>query len=341
MDFLKTLLAYVGLTVAFSVQDGPLPQEVPTPTPLPPSVTATLAPNQTEVPTATPEPTAEPEPTITPNMSYKTVQWKDRGNDVLKLQRRLIELGYLDEGEDDGAYGSKTTSAVRRFQKANGLGVDGIAGQSTQTRLYEDPNVIPYSPPTVPPTATPTPTLAPTETPTVSASDDLPQPSTAPVVTETVAPVTLPESGLKMLDNGNIILGNSGSSLTFSVMTDGVGYTRRPGLWVDADGQAIMSLTELVQCIDDWTLTENEDGTQTFAACGYTITLQNIEGDLVAMLDGASLPLGVSDLQLRDGDIYISQDFLSTAIQATVIFDLDERSLILFVTNKSVNSSAD
>lgn len=339
MDFLKTLLAYVGLTIAFSVQDGPLPQEVPTPTLLPPNVTATLAPNQTEVPTATPEPTAAPEPTITPNMSYKTVQWKDRGNDVLKLQRRLIELGYLDEGEDDGAYGTKTTSAVRRFQKANSLGVDGIAGQATQTRLYEDPNVIPYTPPTVPPTATPT--LAPTATPTVPAASDLPQPSAAPATTVTSAPVVLPESGLKMLDNGNIILGNSGTSLTFSVMTDGVGYTRRPGLWVDADGQAIMSLTELVQCIDDWKLTKNEDGPQTFTACGYTIVLQAIEGDLVAMMDGASLPLGVSDLQLRDGDIYISQDFLSTAIQATVIFDLDERSLILFVTNKSVNSSAD
>lgn len=35
--------------------------------------------------------------------------------------------------------------------------MDGIAGQATQTRLFEDPNVVPYSPPTVPPTATPTP----------------------------------------------------------------------------------------------------------------------------------------------------------------------------------------
>ncbi len=148
MDFLKTLLAYVALTVAFSVQEGPLPQDVQTPTPLPPNVTASPIPNApaaTDVPTATPTASPIPEPTITPNMGYKTVQWQDRGSGVLKVQKKLIELGYLAEGEDDGAYGSKTTAAVRRFQKANGLSVDGIAGQATQTRLFEDPNVVPYS----------------------------------------------------------------------------------------------------------------------------------------------------------------------------------------------------
>ena len=134
MDFLKTLLAYVALTVAFSVQEGPLPQDVPTPTPLPPNVTASPIPNApaaTDVPTATPTASPIPEPTITPNMGYKTVQWQDRGSGVLKVQKKLIELGYLAEGEDDGAYGSKTTAAVRRFQKANGLSADGVAGEKT------------------------------------------------------------------------------------------------------------------------------------------------------------------------------------------------------------------
>ena len=117
MDFLKTLLAYVALTVAFSVQEGPLPQDVPTPTPLPPNVTASPIPNApaaTDVPTATPTASPIPEPTITPNMGYKTVQWQDRGSGVLKVQKKLIELGYLAEGEDDGAYGSKTTAAAPR-----------------------------------------------------------------------------------------------------------------------------------------------------------------------------------------------------------------------------------
>ncbi len=340
MDFLKTLLAYVSLTVALSVQEGPLPEEVPTPTLLPPNVTATLVPNQTSVPTATPTPTVQPEPTITPNMSYKTVQWNDRGTAVLKLQRRLIELGYLDEGEDDGAYGSKTTSAVRRFQKANGLGVDGIAGQATQTRLYEDPNVVAYTPPTVPPTATPTPSITPTVAPS-----DLPKPSeteAVPVETEEPATsVTLTDSGMVMLDNGSIILGNSGRALTFSVLSDGVGFTRRPGLWVDADGLAVMNLHELVQCIDGWTLTETADNTWLFTAAGYELIIQSVEGDLVVLSDNATLALSASDVQLRDGELYISQEFLSSALNATVVFELDEKSLILFVPEKSVATATD
>ena len=92
MDFLKTLLAYVALTVAFSVQEGPLPQDVPTPTPLPPNVTASPIPNApaaTDVPTATPTASPIPEPTITPNMGYRTVQWQDRGSGVLKVQKKL------------------------------------------------------------------------------------------------------------------------------------------------------------------------------------------------------------------------------------------------------------
>ena len=144
MDFLKTLLAYVALTVAFSVQEGPLPQDVPTPTPLPPNVTASPIPNApaaTDVPTATPTASPIPEPTITPNMGYRTVQWQDRGSGVLKVQKKLIELGYL-TGEADGIYGKATENAVRDFQLRNGLKVDGKAGLQTQEKLFYAQDVV-------------------------------------------------------------------------------------------------------------------------------------------------------------------------------------------------------
>lgn len=347
MDFLKTLLAYVALTVAFSVQEGPLPQDVPTPTPLPPNVTASPIPNApaaTDVPTATPTASPIPEPTITPNMGYKTVQWQDRGSGVLKVQKKLIELGYLAEGEDDGAYGSKTTAAVRRFQKANGLSVDGIAGQATQTRLFEDPNVVPYSPPTVPPTATPTPapeTPAPSAAPT---AEDLPLPDVTdafPVdVVTTEAPVYTPE-GLTLLPNGSIILGNGGATLTMTVTQDGVGYTRRPSLWVNTVGSPVMSLRELAACIDDWQLDVSESGVWVLSAAGYTVVIRETDSGLSVMVDGSPVAMESGAVRLDNGEVYISDMFLRTALKATTIFDSDEQSLILFVRNKSVSTSAD
>ncbi len=56
------------------------------------------------------------------------------GETVATIQRKLIRWGYL-EGEADGIYGSRTTAAVRWFQRANGLQPDGIAGSATLAAL--------------------------------------------------------------------------------------------------------------------------------------------------------------------------------------------------------------
>lgn len=60
-----------------------------------------------------------------------------RGNAVLELQKRLTELGYY-SSRQDGVYLEDDISAVRAFQKANGLTVDGKAGYQTQSVLYSD-----------------------------------------------------------------------------------------------------------------------------------------------------------------------------------------------------------
>lgn len=56
------------------------------------------------------------------------------GEEVKRIQKKLKEWGYYD-GEVDGIYGSKTFSAVKKFQTKNGLTVDGIAGEKTLQAL--------------------------------------------------------------------------------------------------------------------------------------------------------------------------------------------------------------
>ena len=52
------------------------------------------------------------------------------GSEVRQIQTKLKNWGYY-KGSIDGVYGSKTYSAVKSFQRKNGLTADGIAGKST------------------------------------------------------------------------------------------------------------------------------------------------------------------------------------------------------------------
>ncbi len=57
-----------------------------------------------------------------------------RGDDVIDLQKALLEHGYS-PGKIDGIFGKRTQKAVRAFQRDAGLKVDGIAGPDTFAKL--------------------------------------------------------------------------------------------------------------------------------------------------------------------------------------------------------------
>lgn len=56
-------------------------------------------------------------------------------SDVKELQQKLKNKGYFTYGTTTNYYGSITTSAVKSFQRANGLSADGIAGPATFNKL--------------------------------------------------------------------------------------------------------------------------------------------------------------------------------------------------------------
>ena len=64
-----------------------------------------------------------------------TLRHGSRGEEVRKVQQALIDLGYL-KGEADGIFGNKTENAVRAFQRAKKLKVDGLVGKKTRELLY-------------------------------------------------------------------------------------------------------------------------------------------------------------------------------------------------------------
>ena len=186
MDLLKTLVLYMTMVFASSVQTMPDAEGfmVQYNTPVP-TVQVTVQ------PVVTPSPTPVPTIAISPNPEHKTLQVGDKGDEVLRLQQALAEYGYY-EGELDGRYGNQTRYAVERFQYSHGLVADGIAGKHTLTVLY-DSNQVRFA------EATPTPspeadalTIAlPLET-AVPDRQDTPAPRETSAPSETPVPTDTP-----------------------------------------------------------------------------------------------------------------------------------------------------
>ena len=68
-------------------------------------------------------------------VTYGKLRRGTTGSAVVKLQTALQALGYY-KGAITGYFSQETELAVRNFQTANNLKVDGIAGQQTQSLLY-------------------------------------------------------------------------------------------------------------------------------------------------------------------------------------------------------------
>ena len=76
---------------------------------------------------------AKDAPTAAPSKD-DTLRVGSKGDAVKKVQQRLKELGYYSYG-CDGNYGERTATAVKAFQKMNGLTQDGVVGKTTLNKL--------------------------------------------------------------------------------------------------------------------------------------------------------------------------------------------------------------
>ncbi|MEB3329612.1 MAG: M15 family metallopeptidase [Candidatus Sericytochromatia bacterium] len=123
---LGSLTASSGLPApAAPAAPGPPPPVAPAPPPPPPPPPAAPRLPRDQRVEARPAPSAGQGPLVREGL---------RGEPVRALQARLRALGF-DAGPRDGLFGPRTQAAVRAFQRARGLEVDGVVGPRTWAAL--------------------------------------------------------------------------------------------------------------------------------------------------------------------------------------------------------------
>ena len=111
-----TALVYSGSAKSAAQDATPTPRVTATPSPIPDNVYVLV--------------------TAPPNGDYVTLERGHYGSLVRSMQQQLKNQGYY-TGDVDGYYGEGTENAVKAFQRAKGLIVDGKAGRATLRVLYE------------------------------------------------------------------------------------------------------------------------------------------------------------------------------------------------------------
>lgn len=333
MDLLKTVLLYMTMVFATSVESAPEVDPavlVPTPTPY---VEITYTP----APTATAKPTPVPTIDITPNPEYKTVQMGDNGERVTELQAKLAEYGYY-TGEIDGRFGNQTRRAVEAFQYQHGLSVDGIAGRRTLTVLYESDQVRPApqasatpdaSSPTAIPGAveltaalasfTPVETPAPTVEPEPSAEPFL-ETTAEPIATAAPEPSPAPEAELLPMEGYAIYVNDQQEALQKnSIILEP--YTLGDQIYLPLlevlDGASIRVIASSSLDLEELALVSNNE----IIRLSYTEDQSGNPIDLRAYCGGEEQVLPGRDIRREKDSLYVPAQCLESLLDFTVQVD--------------------
>ncbi|MBQ9902269.1 MAG: peptidoglycan-binding protein [Clostridia bacterium] len=97
------------------------------------TVTSSTTPTTESTGETTLNTTAAIEPVI-----YEALSPGQQSDDVMKMQKRLSQLGYLGKKSCTGFYGEYTQKILKIFQEKAGLKQTGIADSETLARLYAD-----------------------------------------------------------------------------------------------------------------------------------------------------------------------------------------------------------
>ena len=170
------------------------------------------------------------------------------------------------------------------------------------------------------------------ESPRVSA-----EPAATPQPTEIVENVDLDDEYEELA--GWIVLNESGAAMQWNALQDGVTVIRFPRMQIREELIRI-SLDDVAQCMESWTLTDDGD-TVVLEAEGYTLGLFNEDAGFAATVDGMEISTDSQDFDfIRDGH-FISVDFLTRALNGSWEWDAEEWTLMLRIPGKSTLNATD
>lgn len=142
IDTLTLMINFIYNGQITATPDGAEPSQAATesvttkPSTTEPATQAASEPQETTVPATTPaaESVASKYKIKLKDLSLKK---EDENDNVKAMQKRLFDLGYIDDNENvTGYYGNITEQAVKDFQKKNGIKVSGIANNATLKAMF-------------------------------------------------------------------------------------------------------------------------------------------------------------------------------------------------------------
>ena len=125
---------------------------------------------------------------------------------------------------------------------------------------------------------------------------------------------------------GSIAYNDNDAPLSWLALEDGVQMLHKPRMQ-KLEGRIRVSLDDLVECITRWKLTE-EGSNVILEAEGKVLVILNEDAGMVAMLDGAEIPIPADDFDFGEGH-FINADFLATTLGGEARWYEDENTLML------------
>ena len=162
-----------------------------------------------------------------------------------------------------------------------------------------------------------------------------------------VQPSLIPEDAVVMdelllfrLPDALAVVNDAGDPLSLLKREDGVLVQGKPDLYLSDTGMYI-SLTDLCEATEGWTIEETDEGWQAVMA-GYALSLRPYRNytTWTAELDGKPFGLEASDISMEDGSPAISEQFLTRLIGAEITWDDEEQTMMIRVReNKKTDLS--